>query len=740
MPTTSQRFEMPKPVRRKVRRLRWLVRFYVLLAGIAAIAIILGLAFWLGLAIDWTFEPTPTTRRVMWLATGFASLLVAYRYLLAPLGTKLSNTSLALLLERNFPDLQQSVITTVEADGKSAKLPEINASLLDQTSESAAQRLRSKQLHDLFQFKPLLQKLAAAAALVASVVALAMLQGEVFSFWLDRMQLSEQPWPRQVQLRVQGFEPIDGVLTVNVARDDDFDLQVLASLLDEHLAPEQVEIRYRQSDGRRGRFPLTKVGNAVPGRDDAQQFRYEFKKVAADLDFDLVGGDDRLRNLRLRVVERPQIVRMLVECQFPAYLDRTPQTIPVSGRVELPEGTKVTCRLESNKPLVSVQIHDPAQQTDFDAQLNPENQHEASIQIDLAREDRVLLVKMLDSDGVENRDPYRVTFSSLLDLPPEVSVQLRGIGSAITPQATIPLVGTVEDEYRLAEAWFEHQIDKSKPEQRALSAAVKGRAELRDFENFDLAIVDPATNRPLVQLQPGQQLTLSLKASDAYDLDEQGHVGSSQRFVLDVVTESQLRALLEKKELTLRQRFESIYEKMLGTRELLDRIAAKDVVSDQAGANRERQRDRLRVTGALQNVVQLSYETLGVADGIESIVGELVNNRVDSEELTERLLTGIADPLREIGNELMPQLEQQLQRLQSSYASGVTSREQQLTASKLQGDAVLDAMKNVLDRMLELESYNELVELLRGIVADQQEIQKETKQQRKQKLRSLLEE
>jgi len=62
-----------------------------------------------------------------------------------------------------------------------------------------------------------------------------------------------------------------------------------------------------------------------------------------------------------------------------------------------------------------------------------------------------------------------------------------------------------------------------------------------------------------------------------------------------------------------------------------------------------------------------------------------------------------------------------------------------LAEAKAQADLVLEAMKQVLDRMLELESYNELVELLRGIAADQQQIQEETKQMRREKLRSLLE-
>ena len=46
-------------------------------------------------------------------------------------------------------------------------------------------------------------------------------------------------------------------------------------------------------------------------------------------------------------------------------------------------------------------------------------------------------------------------------------------------------------------------------------------------------------------------------------------------------------------------------------------------------------------------------------------------------------------------------------------------------------------MKAVLDRMLELESYNELVELLRGIVTDQEELSDETQRQQREKLKDF---
>ena len=49
------------------------------------------------------------------------------------------------------------------------------------------------------------------------------------------------------------------------------------------------------------------------------------------------------------------------------------------------------------------------------------------------------------------------------------------------------------------------------------------------------------------------------------------------------------------------------------------------------------------------------------------------------------------------------------------------------------------AMRKVRDQMLELESFNEAVDLLREIIAAQEQVSEQTKKQRREKVRSLLE-
>ena len=765
--------KMPNRVNRKMWLLRWMVRLYVGLEGLAAIVLVSGIAFWVGLWIDWTFEPVRELRMLLWGIALLVAFYVSVRYFFSRAFVRLPDTSLALLVERNFPELKESLVTTVEAADRSRSrpqdnqgragsvAPEGNWALLEQTSQEASSAMKDIRLSGIFRLRPLLWKLSLAVVLVGSIVLFAWLQSPVFGFWMDRLQLSETPWPRLVELSVAGFEERGSELVANVARDDDFELRAFASIEDEHTAPESVEIRYRLSDGRRGRHTMTRIGEALPGRDKWQAFEFQFNNVAEDVWFDLVGGDDRIRSLRLQVVERPQIIRTVVECEYPKYMQKPSRSIPFSSRVELPEGAHAVCRVESNKNLTHVTVHEPVAQVDLPVSIHSDNKREFEFDIDVATEDRVLLLTMTSEDDVENREPYRIVLSAVQDLPPEVTVRVRGISSAVTAQARMPFMGSLVDQYGVEEMWYEYQIDQDAPDRRFPSQQPQGRLEVLQFDPFDLAEADTESQQERLDLQPGQKLTLAVQARDAYDLSGKPHIGSSQRFLLDIVTESELRAQLEKRELSLRQRFESIYEKMTGIQDLLTRIQvqplplidtpsrqitgsetadhemADEDTMGQSELERIQERDRLRIRGALQNVTQIAYETLGVSEGFEDIVEELINNRVDTEELKRRLVGGIAEPLRNIGDKMLPALEARIQLLEVAYRNQQSVEESQLR-TVAEGEVVLEAMKQVLDRMLELESYNEIVELLRGIVKDHEKLKELTKKERRQKLRSLL--
>lgn len=132
------------------------------------------------------------------------------------------------------------------------------------------------------------------------------------------------------------------------------------------------------------------------------------------------------------------------------------------------------------------------------------------------------------------------------------------------------------------------------------------------------------------------------------------------------------------------------------------------------------------------------HEILVVATSFDEIHEEMVNNHIDTPELKERLKDGVADPLRRIIGERFPKLRGELKRFAGELGDSEQSALSR-TAALAEYDATLVELRQVLDKMLELETFNEVLEMLREIIAEQEKVSGETKQKQKQKLKDLAE-
>jgi hypothetical protein len=771
MATNNHQPELPPAIRRLLDVVRRRIRAYVWIEGLALVAVLLGVSFWVGLIADWTFEPSVDGRRLALLALAALLLLVVYHVLLRRVFVPIADSSLAVLLERRFPNLKDHVLTAVDVAAPE-NAAEYNPELMSRTHGEAVRAIAGIDAGEVFDRGPVTRAVTAAVMLAASILIFAAMSRETFGFWIERIALSDKLWPRRVSLEVVGFAPdAAGNRVHKLAQDDDYELLVHA-LTDGFEIPDEVEIRFRLADGRRGRDTMIRVGEAVPGRDESQVYRYEFKRVAGDMRFDVVGGDDRVQNLELRVVDRPELFAIELECIYPSYLQRESRRLPVTGGMRIPEGTQLVLHAKSTKPLTAAKIHSAHNEHDAAVAFDKEPQDTLRWGYGTLSDDDVLTVSVTDFDKVVSRDPYRVSLAVVRDEVPQVAVRLAGIGTAITPEAVLPVKGKITDDYGLDRAWYEFQVDSGAAGIRPLAQLPAGESEVSNLGEFDTRAIDESTGKRALELRPGQRLALSLRAADRFDLSDEPRAGSSQRFVLDVVTTSELLALLERRELQLRQRYEAIYEKVTDTRNLLARVKFDDeaAASEEEGetgrggegekqtekdssspplsvapsptlssaSQRALARRRLRVAGSLQNVVQSADEITGVAEAFDDLHDQLTNNRIDIPDLKSRLREQIAQPLHRIAEERMPQLVARLELVEEHLQDDAAAPE--LARAIALADEVLVEMRQVLDRMLELETYNEVLDLLRGIITDQQEINRRTKERQKERLRSLFEE
>ena len=133
-----------------------------------------------------------------------------------------------------------------------------------------------------------------------------------------------------------------------------------------------------------------------------------------------------------------------------------------------------------------------------------------------------------------------------------------------------------------------------------------------------------------------------------------------------------------------------------------------------------------------------SEELSGIAFALDDILLEMVNNRVDSVDRRERIGVGVRDPLRQIVKEPLQRLRDQIGEIEKSVDDVPTARTKSAAAVQTAEDVLLK-LTAVLDKMLDLESYNEILDMVRDLIGDQKDLLEETKSERKKRVLELFE-
>ena len=620
MTTNVLQSELAPAIREVLDALRRRIRWYVWLEGLGWAVAWLGAAFWASLALDRFLELLPVTRALLLGFVGLVTLWGLYRKILRRAFVPLGDPSMALLLERYFPQFGDSLLCAVELAENGTMADGLSQELLARTFRKAAGPLGEVHLPKVFNPRPLRTSLGAAAVLFASVVLFGLLRSETMGIWARRSLLfADEPWPHTTRLLVEGFE--SG--SVKILRGTD---HTVVALADREMpdVPERVYVEFldggvrkskpmrHQHDSGEGRgFRVQGSGFREEGARDwglgtrdgesgegetghssspapspqplapsprYERFSYAFTSVMNPITFDVVGGDDAVRGLRIEVVDSPAIVTMEIDCEYPPYTGRPAKSFPVTGVMQFPWGSRLTVRATSNKDLVLVTVelergtggesspHPSSVVTLRPAADNPRSLRHA---IPSLTKETTLLFTLHDTDGIRSREPVQLTLAAVEDERPRLSARLQGIGTAgavIAPQAMLPVAGQVTDDYGIARIWFEHVVDQNAPGTREI-ATLPGNAT--EFVLEPSKTVFDAAN---LGLKPGQKLGICLKAADRFNMGSGPNVGSSDRWVLEVVSPQQLQIMLKARQLVLRQQFEETVKKVEYTRNLLAAI------------------------------------------------------------------------------------------------------------------------------------------------------------------------
>jgi len=733
-------------VRRLLAAVRRRALWWIWVESLAWLAIATAAAFWITLAADWAVEPPGWVRAAALTGAAAGLIAILIQKLFRRLATPLPDAALAFLVERAHPHFRDSLSTAIDL-AAGDRTPDdhtvaaaVDAGLVALTTAEAARLVPSVRIGPLFRSQQLGLLAATAAAVVASVGWLAAAQPDVPRLWARRMfMLADEPWPRRVHLVAEGFH--EGVRTV--ARGADVELVVQATT-SSGKPPDLVDVRSRTEGdwrtermGTRGTIDVTTTETTAPGR---QTFGHLLRGVNTDTDLEIRGGDARLEGLLLRVVDPPTLAGIEIDYDLPDYLGGGRRRAATARIVRIPQGARVHVACTASKPLaaavLAIRRGDEPEEV---GRLTETGGRAVTATLEALETDIALVLRLTDTEGIEAREPIEFVLSVVPDESPRVALRPAGISTAVTPRGRVPLVGSISDDHGLAAALV-RIVTGTAPDTGVTSTAAEpaAGAELADATGTSIVrggetLLELDERPAVIPLEPlrlavGSRLELSVEARDACGLVGGPNRGGSDTWTLEVVSAESLRALLEAREVLLRRRFESVIADLAQARDQLREPAAAGTAA--GGGTTPAESRQLTIGRCGEAAARAAGETGEIAAAFRGIRDELDNNSLSSPEVEQRLVADIAVPLADLAALDLPAL---------SRACGTADTTADPLPLVTQADEAVARMRAVLERMLELESYNEVLERLRGVIRLQEEIRAETVKEHKKRARAALE-
>ena len=199
---------------------------------------------------------------------------------------------------------------------------------------------------------------------------------------------------------------------------------------------------YRTAEGDRGTQALNRIGGPKEGWQQWSLNGAPLDRVLSDFEFTIRGDDFRTRPYRVKIVDQAVVTETNLDCRYPSYLSRqdslswTPRTIRWTGRAALPVGTSFTIHGTASKSLNKAYVWNPAQSKMLQGIVS-EDRFEFAV--DPIRDPLNLEFYFVDADNLVSDRPHRITVEPIADEAPDVLARLAGIGTAITPQALLPV-------------------------------------------------------------------------------------------------------------------------------------------------------------------------------------------------------------------------------------------------------------------------------------------------------------
>jgi hypothetical protein len=475
MTATALDFRLPPGIYGKLAALRRRVYFCLALGAAGRIVLVLAGMALLSLGADWFFRMDRASRAVILILAALTLLTLLLRWLIQPLRGRLSDDALALRVEKQNPELGQSLVSALQFARLKALDPQFSSPQLlhaavAQGARAAAAADFSRALDPRFRRRAGAAALAAFIALAAFAAAFAADNAWNNSYllgkWFRRnVLLTEERWNPRIQLSL--WPEIDP--RARVAQGDDYTQQV--KVVRGRAGRLLLHVRFGLLDAAGnftpdGRGAMTEDLSRV-GPDEDRQYAAELRNLTRPFQVQADGGAEAVTAWRtVRVVPRPRLEALNLTCEKPAYTEPDPARrldhfALDSGAYETIRGSRISFEGLCTKPLASAQVLcngkpvgavtlDPAPDNSADSAPGPVRFH--GVIPPEALVTGMYAFNVTDADGFKPASPTELNITVQPDRKPEVHAVMAGFGALATTRAVIPLSCTFTDDFGVTDA------------------------------------------------------------------------------------------------------------------------------------------------------------------------------------------------------------------------------------------------------------------------------------------------
>ena len=647
----AQGKQLQPRIRSKLRGLRAALHSRLLSEGIAWMIIAAVALVFLTLLLDYLLRLDKPLRVVTMAACLGYLLRLAWRQIVAPLRVPMDLPALALLVENRYRQMGDRLISALQLAGREEVLRiGMSQAMIDRMVDEAGRLAAELNFGAVVERTGLRRRVGIALATGMLLAGFAVWQADVMSLWFQRNILfADRDWPQDTYLRVLGADENGDF---HILRGDSFELLVLAEEASD--TPSRITIH--------ARYPS--IGwtedEAELSTDGSRRYVKVYQAVTEPFEFYVAGGDDRRDKRKphhVILIDPPALQKLAFGVHFPPHMvDKNIRKGPnepdkrvdgTQGLLAVPVGSRIHVVAEANKDLrfagVSIDgervgildIHKigPASRgvTGY-FQVTGENKPVS----------KMLRFDLVDGDGHPNRHGQQFVLQIQPDLTPTVSLKKYGVGTVVTPQATIPLWLHLRDDYGLDGLSLHLGIAgrKEQPKPVEVKTLRRGARELklRSDGAGPEAHVPPVSLKPH-GLVPGDSVTIHAAVID--NLPPEPNRTESGVLSFPVVRPEELFGQLIQRQKEVGRNIDNAIQEQVrahGNTTDAAKLTAPDARSDM----------RRLLGGSGRRQAGVATECAKSAEALAEILGEMIYNELGQDDERRVLQENIILPLAEI--------------------------------------------------------------------------------------------